>query len=81
MRKVINWCAFIILAALSGAYYMFLTSSYCLHPTGTSVPLGLSALSLWYLNVDKEKNQVHSYNNEYRRKQRELLKSQQGERS
>ncbi|KJP86976.1 hypothetical protein AK88_03375 [Plasmodium fragile] len=46
---------------------------------GTSIPLGLSALSLCYLNVDKEKNQVHSYNNEYRRKQRELLKSQHGE--
>ncbi|KYO01828.1 hypothetical protein PGSY75_0613200 [Plasmodium gaboni] len=40
---------------------------------GTAIPLGLSTLSLWYLNVDKEKNEIHSYNNEYRRKQRENL--------
>ncbi|GAW81891.1 conserved Plasmodium protein, unknown function [Plasmodium gonderi] len=44
---------------------------------GTFIPLGLSTFSLCYLNIDKEKNQIHSYNNEYRRKQRELLKSQQ----
>ncbi|SCO93247.1 conserved Plasmodium protein, unknown function [Plasmodium malariae] len=40
---------------------------------GTAIPLGISALSLCYLNVDKQKNEEHSYNNEYRRKQRESL--------
>ncbi|CRG93712.1 conserved Plasmodium protein, unknown function [Plasmodium gallinaceum] len=40
---------------------------------GTTIPLGLSTLSLWYLNVDKAKNEIHAYNNEYRKKQKELI--------
>ncbi|CRH01002.1 conserved Plasmodium protein, unknown function [Plasmodium relictum] len=39
---------------------------------GTTIPLGLSTMSLWYLNVDKEKTKIHTYNNEYRRKQKEI---------
>ncbi|SBS85454.1 conserved Plasmodium protein, unknown function [Plasmodium ovale] len=41
---------------------------------GTAIPLGLSTLSLCYLNVDKEKKEVHAFNDEYRRRQRENLR-------
>ncbi|VWU49061.1 conserved protein, unknown function [Hepatocystis sp. ex Piliocolobus tephrosceles] len=40
---------------------------------GTTIPLGLATLSLYYLNVDKEKKTIHEYNNEYRKKQKENM--------
>lgn len=46
---------------------------------GTTIPLGLSFLSLRYLDVDEEKERIHKYNNEYRQKQRELMNKRKEE--
>ncbi|CDU15960.1 conserved Plasmodium protein, unknown function [Plasmodium yoelii] len=44
---------------------------------GTALPLILSAMSLCYINIEKESKEIHSYNNEYRKKQRENMKIEQ----
>ncbi|CAD2083867.1 conserved Plasmodium protein, unknown function [Plasmodium vinckei brucechwatti] len=44
---------------------------------GTTIPLVLSTMSLCYVNIEKESKKIHSYNNEYRKKQRENIKMEQ----
>ncbi|CXH83411.1 conserved Plasmodium protein, unknown function [Plasmodium berghei] len=44
---------------------------------GTTIPLVLSTMSLCYVNIEKESKKIHSYNNEYRKKQRENMNIEQ----
>ncbi|CAD2084008.1 conserved Plasmodium protein, unknown function [Plasmodium vinckei lentum] len=44
---------------------------------GTTIPLVLSTMSLCYVNIEKESKKIHSYNNEYRKKQRENIEMEQ----